>query len=262
MAIIKVKKTKKNGWLGIKSFANGKTRLGVSIDKFGNQNTGLTREDEARFEEALGYDKGYLKKANLREDKVNYWTDYSVDFHGDEILVLDTEIPEQELMYLVLKAQNRVAKNTQELKTNGFAEFVIFNEEDEAVKENKRGKNKRLAFNLFEELSTADQKNILMLYGRPTESTSPAMIENQLSKLMEDDPTQFLAHAKDPNMKAKVFVLELVKSGILAKKGGAYTDYGSDDILAYNMDEMVKYLDSKVNNAKVIQYKDSLKKRG
>ena len=261
MAIVKVKKTKKNGWLGVKSFANGRTRIGVAIDSQGNQVTGLTKEDEARFEELLGFEKGYLRKINIREDRVNYWTDYTVDFNGDEIVVLDTEIPEQELAYLVLKAQKKVAKSMAELKTNGYAEFVIFDEEDEAVKENKRGKNKRMASNLFDEMSTNDQKNVLMLYGRPTESTSPAMIENQLMKLMEDDPAQFLAHAKDPNLKSKVFVLELVRAGILAKKGGAFTEYGDDSVLAYNMDEMVKYLDAKANNAKVIQFKEALKNR-
>lgn len=261
--IVKVKRVKKNGWLnGLKSYSGAKTRVGVVVDSQGNQVTGLTKEDEHRLEEALGHDRGYLKKGNLRDENLNnFWTSHTVDFLEDQVLVLDTEDPLQELDYLMLKAQKKVAKNMAELRTNGFAQFVIFNEEDEAAGENKRGKNKRMASNLFEELSTNDMKNILMLYGRPSDSTSPVMIENQLMKLMEDDPAEFLVHSKDPNMKSKVFVLELVKAGVLAKKGGAFVEYGDDTVIAYSMDEMVKYLDAKANNSKAIQYKEALKSR-
>lgn len=261
---VTIRRVKENGWgsTKVKSYPGVKTRLGVPINAQGNQVTGLSAEDETRLEEALGYDKGTLRKGDIRGDKVNYWTNYTVDF-DEGIKTLNLEIPEEELQYKVLLAnKGKVAKNILELKTNPNALFVIVNEEDEAVKENKRGKNKRVAYSLFDEMATADMKNILMLYGRPAESSSPAVIENQLQKLLEDDPALFLANATDPVLKDKVFVLQLVRAGVLQKKGGAFLEYGTEDVLAYDMDSMIKFVQAKANQPKVIHFKEALKNRG
>lgn len=259
--IVKVKRAKSNGWLGIKAYANSMTKIGAALDKQGNLVTGLTREDEVRLEAALGLDSGTLRKGTPSNPGA-YWISYTVDIHEDRVLELDTDLPEHELAYLLLKSQKKVANSIAELRTNATAQFVIFNDEDEAIKENKRGKSKRLAGALFEEMSDDDKKNMLMLYGRPANSTSSAMIENQLEKLLDEDAITFLSHAKDPHMKTKVFILQLVREGIVQKKGPAFLEPGSEDLLAYDMEGMVKYLDAKANNGKLLQLKEALKNRG
>lgn len=262
--IVKVKKVKNQGWgtNQVKAYEGTKTKVIPSIDRNGNYNTGLTLEDEARLEPLLGLQKGNLNKS--KENK--WWSQYNdglgyfIEFTGNTPLILDTEIPEHELSYLVLKGQKRVAKSVKE-STHPSAQFVIFNEEDEADKENKRGKNKRQANSLFETLSVNEMRNVLLMYGKNAESSSPAIIENQLSKLMDEDPLTFLVHAKDPHIKNKVFILSLVSAGILTRKGGAFIESVTEDILAYDMDTMIQFLDEKKNNGKLIQFKEALKNK-
>lgn len=262
--IVKVKKVKNVGWGSnlVKAYEGTTTKLSPSMDRNGNLNTGLTKEDEARLEKAL-----FLKEGSLSNSRENKWwaeqgdgVGYYIPFEGNTPLILDTENPEDELKYLILKGQKRVAKTVKE-SSHPSAMFVIFNEEDEADKENKRGKNKRLAYALFDTLSVNEQRNVLLMYGKNAESSSPAIIESQLLKLLDDDPLTFLVNAKDPHLKDKVFVLTLVSSGILTRKGGAFIETASDEVLAYDMDTMIKFLEEKKNNGKVLQFKEALKNK-
>ena len=264
MAIIKVKKVKNQGWGSnmVKAYEGTITKVGPSLDRNVNYNTGLTKDDEKRLEKAL-----YLKEGSLSSSKENkYWVEkdegrgYYIMFEGNTPLILDTENPEDELKYLVLKGQKRVAKSVAE-SNHPTALFVIFNEEDEAAKDNKRGKSKRMAYTLFDSLSPNEMRDILMVYGKPASSSSDDVVENQLQKLLEEDPNLFLLHANDPSKKTKVFILKLVKEGILVKKSGAYFEKGSDEPIAYALDEMIKFLDAKANNAKLLQFKEALKDR-
>ena len=262
--IVKVKKVKNQGWGSnlVKAYEGTITKIGPAMDRNGNYATGLTAEDESRLEKELGYPVGALSKQ--RSNK--WWSEkdegvgFYIKFEGNTPIILDTENPEDELKYLILKAQKRVAKSVKE-SSHPTAEFVIFNEEDEADKENKRGKNKRLAFALFDTLSTNEQRNVLLMYGKKAESSSPAIVESQLLKLLEDDPAMFLVNANDPHLKDKVFILSLVSAGLLTRKGGAFIENGSDEVLAYDMDGMIKFFEEKKNNGKLLQFKAELKNR-
>lgn len=256
--IVKVKKARGSGWLkGIKAYDGSITRIGLPIDRNGNLVTGLTISDEERLEKALFLDKGTLNRNSP------YWVTKTVDVPSNQVLLLDTDTPEHELDYLILKAQKKVAKSIAELNTGAgaYCEFVMFNDDDEAAKENKRGKNKRLAYSVFDSLSPNEMRDILMVYGRPADSSSNDVVESTLQKMLEEDPSMFLAHANDPAKKTRVFVLSLVRAGILSKKGPAFADYGTEEIIAYNMEEAIKFFDSKANNGKLLQYKELLKNR-
>lgn len=256
--IVKVKKARGNGWLkGIKAYDGAITRIGLPLDKNGNLVTGLTVEDERRLEKALFLD------ANTLNRNSPYWVTKTVDVPANQVLILDTETPEHELDYLILKAQKKVAKSITELNSGSgaFCEFVMFNDDDEAAKDNKRGKSKRVAYALFDTLSPNEMREILMVYGRPADSSSNDVVESQLLKLLEEDALTFIAHANDPTKKTKVFILNLVKEGILAKKGPAFVEYNTDEIIAYSMEEMIKFLDSKANNGRLLQLKEALKNR-
>jgi len=102
-------------------------------------------------------------------------------------------------------------------------------------------------------------RNILLMYGKNAESSSPAIIENQLAKLMDDDPLTFLVNAKDPHIKDKVFILSLVSAGLLTRKSGAFIESATEEVLAYDMDTMIKFLEEKKNNGKLLQFKEALR---
>lgn len=258
MSIVKVKRVKQHGWGGqtVKAYNGAKTRLGIPIDRQGNRITGLNDADARRLETALYEPVGRFNRNS------DYWDSFTVDIIGLETMILDTEDPNDELKYLVLKARKDVAKSVVEAAAKPNSLLVMYNDDDEAEKANTRGKNKRLAGALFDTLSTDDMKNILMLYGNFTDSNSSAVIENNLERLMEDDPVKFLSFANDPVLKQKTYILKLARAGVLRRKGQAFIEEGTEDIIAYTMDDMVKFLEDKKNNSTAIRFKEALKNRG
>jgi len=264
MSIVKVKRAKKNGWGSnvLKAFTGARTRLGVQIDRYGNQVTGLTKDDESRLEEAMGFEKGHLKKGSVAGlvPQVNFWTTFTVDFIDTDTLILDTSIPEHELQYKVLMSRTDIAKDLNDLKNKPNALFVLFNDDEEAEKANVRGKSKRLAYTIFEGLSPEDMRNMLLLYGETSDSSSNAVVENKLEKYMEDDYAKFVQTANDSNLKDKVFITKLQKAGIIRKSGQQFIEEGTGEHLAYSLDEFVTFLKDKKNQGKVVQYKEALKR--
>jgi hypothetical protein len=263
MSIIKVKRAKQHGWgdVKLKAYNGAKTRLGIPIDAYGNQVTGLSKDDEHRLEDAMGLDRGTLKKGSVRGDApVNYWTNYTIDIFGMDVLTLDTSIPEHELQHKILLARKDVAKDINELKSKPEALFVLFNDDDEAEKAVVRGKAKRLAGALFDTLSPEDMRNLLLLYGEDSTTNSNAVVESKLERYMEDDYNRFLAIANDSNLKDKVFIAKLQKAGIVRKNGQQYLEEGTNEHLAYSLDEFVTFLQDKKQNGKVLQFKEALKR--
>lgn len=264
MSIIKVKRAKKNGWGNntLKSYSGARTRIGVQIDKYGNQSTGLTKEDENRLEDLMGFERGYLRKGSVAglTPQVNYWTTFTVDMLDTDTLILDTSMPEDEIKYKVLLARTDIAKDLNDLKNKPNAVLVLFNDDDEAEKANVRGKSKRLAYTLFEALSPEDMRNLLLLYGETSDTNSNAVVESKLERHMEDNYGKFLEIAKDSDLKDKVFITKLQKAGIVRKVGQQYVEDGTNEHLAYTLDEFVTYLKDKKNQGKLIQYKEALKR--
>lgn len=264
MSVIKVKRAKKHGWgsTTLKSYTGARTRIGVQIDRYGNQATGLTKDDETRLEDLMGFERGYLKKGSVAGlvPQVNYWTTFTVDMLDTDTLILDTSMPEDEIKHKVLLARSDVAKDLNDLKSKPNAMLVLFNDDDEAEKANVRGKAKRLANTLFDELSPEDKRNLLLLYGESSETNSNAVVENKLEKYMEDDYGKFLEIAKDSDLKDKVFITKLQKAGIVRKSGHQYVDEATNEHLAYSLDEFVTYLKDKKNQGKLLQFKELLKR--
>lgn len=264
MSIIKVKLARKAGWGNntLKSYTGARTRLGVQIDRYGNQNTGLTKDDEARLEEAMGFEKGYLRKGSVAGSppQVNYWTTFTVDLLDTDTLILNTDMPEDEIKYKVLSVRTDVARDLNDLKTKPNALLVLINDDDEAEKANNRGKAKRLAYTLFESLSPDDMRNLLLLYGEESSTNSNAVVESKLERHMEDNYGKFLEIAKDSDLKDKVFITKLQKAGIVRKVGHQYLEEGTNEHLAYTLDEFVTFLKDKKNQGKLLQFKEALKR--
>lgn len=249
--VIKFQRAKAHNWLGIKTYAQSTIKLGPALDQFGQPVTGLnSKAEEAEMEEKLGLDKGTLAKNS------DFWTEFYV-LVEDKTLEIDTEIPEHELWYKFLKAQKKVAKSKAELKTNASAQFVLFSDDEEAKIENKGHKNKANAYALANEMSPADMRQVLLFYGKGGNSSSDEAVSNAIYQQVESNPVKFLEIIKDPSLKQKAFVLELVRYGVLTKRGTAYL-FG-EDTLGMDMEQMVEYLGKKDNQAMVKTLKDELK---
>lgn len=210
-------------------------------------NTGLTKEDEARLEKALHLDEGTLSAYNAL-----YWGDFrrtiKIDKNG---LILDTDNPADEIIYLNLKAHTAVANSEQELIDSPFGptfRYVITSDEEEARVKNSKNKLLKDAYKLQGKMSTASMKSLLKIAGkRVAEDSSLDFIEAQVFDMINADPGYFIELVNDPAFEMKVFVLDCINIRSLLKQGPKFILNGADfadtsSILGFSIDEVVSYL--------------------
>ena len=163
---VTLKPIKKHGWLpddhdGSLRYSKCFERLTVQATKgTGVLMTGLTEEDEKRLEKKMHMSPGTLSKYNK-----DYWTMFKIDVPSEGIS-LDTNNPEEEVKYLVLKAHQRVANSEMERFDTPFAEYVMTSVEQEAKMENKKSKLKRKAYKVFSNMSTTEMADVLKVMGK------------------------------------------------------------------------------------------------
>lgn len=222
--IVKVKQLHKSAWAGVYTFKEDMaTKVGVGVDG----KTGFlkmpykTKEEQAEWEEKLGYPKGYLAPNS------DFWTSFYVNLFP--ITEFDTDIPQHAFQLEVLKTRKIIAKDYKEATTNAYAEYVIHDEEQFARNKNIEAKTERKALKLFESLSTEDMKKVLNNLGHKTYGQSSEVIESKLYELVKADPKTFLLVAEDKNLAFKSDLIEAVHYGILKKSQNRYF-YGDVDL--------------------------------
>src|SRR5574339_342379 len=96
--IIVIKPLEKKNWAGVVRYRNCKDGIDPYFDKTGAVRTGLTKEDEKRLGEELGYDLASHSK---------FWHTYRIIMsNGERAFNLDN--PEHELAYKFMLAHKRV----------------------------------------------------------------------------------------------------------------------------------------------------------
>lgn len=255
---VTVRPIKSNGWLpkdhdGFMRYSRCFERLTVQTDRTtALLNTGLKEEDERRIEKAMNLTAGTLSKYNR-----DYWSKFYMDI-PKEGKVLDLNLPSHELIYLVLKAHQRVANSEMERFDTPFAEYVMSNSEEEAVVRNKKGKVKREAYNKFNSLSIDQMFNVLKVHGKKVDSSASSdFIESEIDKLVEKNPQAFLDIVSDKDFVIKVFIEDCVRARALTKSGSKYMLTGGD-IIGYSLSETIDYLNDPVNQEVYINLKGRL----
>lgn len=236
--ILTLKKARRDNWTKRYFFVGTAAKIGPSLDVTGFPVTGLDAKDELKFEKELGMPKGTLGKGS------KYWHTFHIVIDAEGVL-LDDSIPENALKIKFLKAQSLVADGTAGLKTNSKAEYVLTNQEAEKVIKNKSRKLRRDAQNIAANMEIDEMKGMVYLYHQnPTHMTVDS-IEDFVFEKLEEDPSLFGLLAKDPEREVKVFVLSLVKAGIMEVKGGAYHYEG--EAIAYGLEATALFLKDKTN---------------
>lgn len=228
-------------------FKGGKDSLTAWINKFGQLQTGLTKEDEERLGKELGKDLSKLS---------DFWHDYKVTIHGDE-LVLYTDNPDDELKYLLLKSHYRVQSDPTKPKAN--ADYILESTVDKAKRNVSTASLKIKAFTLYSELTMQEKRDILKLYPgfSQTDNVQDEIIEDNLISQLERNYENFIRKVEDKNRNSKVFVEELVSAKILTKNRNMYK-YG-DDVLGHNIESTIEHLDNPKNQGLKIALMQELK---
>tara|TARA_R110000787_G_C13377270_1_gene441479 strand:- start:116 stop:880 length:765 start_codon:yes stop_codon:yes gene_type:complete len=244
-----LKALERQSWSGFSRFPKCKDTVIASLGR-GGYATGLTEAEEQKLETELQMKPGTLGKYS------EYWRDYTVILNDkDKPLVLDR--PRDFIDYKILMASNRVANSVNELTEWPKAEYVIYDAEEDAKKDNLKIKEKRKAYKEFNSMTSAEMRNVLKLMGKKAANASDTLIENTLAQILDDDPTIFNETMNMPDFKIRVLIEDLVSINALRIRGGHYM-FG-DSAIGHDLEATCLYLKDPKNQDIVLSLKSKLK---
>lgn len=238
---------------GLSIYPKSATVLSTEMGKDGLYKTGLTEEEERIYEKKLGLPEGKLKRNSL------FWAELTIRVAGKSIK-LDLDNPLDFLKYKAALESTKIANSVTEKGKWPDAMFVIFDEEEEAKRENVKISAKRKAYAKFGTMSAEDMRSFVKLIGkRKPEGTSNEVIENITANFVETSPDQFLKIVDDARFEIKVMIEDLMSAGLIHKAGSYYKN--GDEIMGHTIDEVADYLADDKNQQIVIAFKKRLKKK-
>ena len=232
-----LKHKKKDAWAGVIKYKSCFDYIAPSLTRSGNRHTGLTNDEAERLEKELGLEKDTLAPFS------KYWVTFAVKISDKEI-ILDTERPWDELQYLFLKNNKRVANGFSDLKPN--TDYVLINKDAEAQEANKVNKRKREAIRDFDKLSLEDMRKCLRLYGVKADAISAELVESKLFDLIEKDPEKFfMKWVNNKNKNTEYTIQAALAKNIMRKNKNVY--YYGTEIIGSSIDDTIAFLDNKNN---------------
>ena len=243
-----VKSVEKHRWSGYHRFPKCKDTVIAQYGRAGYA-TGLTEEEEKELEKKLSLQNGTLNKYST------YWRDYTIVL-TDKQKTLKLDNPKDFLDYKILFASKRVANSVNDLSATPKAEYVLYDAEEDAKKDNLVVKEKRKAYKKFSSLTTKEMRDVLKLMGKRAENASDTLVENTLNDIIEKDPKEFNNIIGIADFKTRVFIEDLVAINALRIRGGHYM-FG-DNAIGHDIETAVGYLKSPKNQDIVLSLKSKL----
>ena len=239
---IKLRPIAKQKFSGLSSFPNSVTTIGCELGKTGYK-TGLTPDEERKFELELGLVKGTLQRNS------NWWGNLSIRIFNDKDTNIDCEGAMGEIKKKILFESTKILNSPSEKNKWPKAEFMIIDPEAEAVYEEKQLDFEIEALELFSELSISEKRGVLKLYKHTAgvDTMSEKVIKTELAKELKKNPKEFVRIVSDKNLKTKVLVADLVEYKIIHKTGNYYTN--GDDPIGNSTEEVVAYLNDIKNQS-------------
>lgn len=239
--IVKVKPIKRTMWSRWQRYPKCHDTIAPYLDASGKGVvTGLTKDQEREFEDKLHMTPGELSQYS------SFWTDYKIII-TEKGLELDTNNAHDELKYAFIQNHKRVRNSINEVAEWPYADYVIYDQEADAKKENVKVRSVRKAYAKFGQMSTEDMRDVLKLYGKKSEILSTDMVENMLDKLITEDPDAFLDIVTDKNIKTKVMIEDCLRSKIL-RKNGSHIIWG-DEPIGHDIETAVLFLNDLANQS-------------
>lgn len=235
--IVELKLRKKNPWAGLVKYKNCFDYIAPYFTRSGSIYTGLTPEDEKKFEKALGYAEGTLAKGSP------FWQTFTVKI-GSRSMILDDQFPRQEMIIKFLSGHKRVATSLDKLTAG--KDYLLINRQAEAIEQNKINKLRRDAIKQFDKLTLDEMRKCLRLFGVKSDNLSNELVESTLFNLVDKQPKKFFEKWVDNKSKETEFLIEeAIAKGVIRKDRTQYY-YGSE-MLADSLESCIAYLDAKKN---------------
>lgn len=235
--IVELKLRKKNPWAGLVKYKNCFDYIAPYFTRSGSIYTGLTPEDEKKFEKELGYAEGTLAKSSP------FWQTFTVKI-GSRSMILDDQFPRQEMIIKFLSGHKRVATSLDKLTAG--KDYLLINRQAEAIEQNKINKLRRDAIKQFDKLTLDEMRKCLRLFGVKSDNLSNELVESTLFNLVDKQPKKFFDKWVDNKSKETEFLIEeAIAKGVIRKDRTQYY-YGSE-MLADSLESCIAYLDAKKN---------------
>lgn len=245
-----VKSLNKPSWAGMHRYHKCHDTIVALVNRNGYR-TGLTESQQRKLEQELGYEKGTLSPHSL------FWKDYGVTI-TDKPLRLNLDNPQDILDYSLLKVSPRVANSIGEKSKWPKAEYIIFDEEEDAKRENLEIDIEARAMHDYVELSMEEKRDYLKLLGKNALSMSNAVVTSTLFKIAKNNAKEFNRISDLSNAKTRILIYDLLHKGIIRAKGGHY--YYNDISLGHGEEEAANYIDRSENQELKISLKGALEK--
>ena len=218
----------------------------------GNYATGLTEEEQKKYEKLTGYDLSN----NYNPSKPHpFWNSQAARIKlPHRTTIFDTKKPLDFIKVKVLKASKFVANSMKEYEEGLYPEatYVIFDEAEEMAIKASKIQKKNTALKLSIKMTTDEKINILQILSHKSlRGQSQDYIDVEIDKVINEDTDKFIELAKSDKKETymRATVLEAIHKGILTKEGNAVLYMG--DRIGNETDDAVKYfLDPQNQNLK------------
>lgn len=235
--VVELKIKKKNPWAGLIKYKSCFDYIAPYFTRSGSIYTGLTPEEERRFEKELGYTEGTLSKES------DFWKTFVVKV-GARGLLLDDQYPRQEMIIKFLSNHKRVATSLNKLDAG--KDYLLINRQAEAIEQNRINKLRRDAIKEFDKLSLDQMRKCLRILGIKSDNLSNELVESTLFNMVDKNPKSFFNKWVNNKQKETEFLLEdSIAKGIIRKDRTQYY-YGSE-LIADSQQDAISYLDAKKN---------------
>lgn len=235
--VVELKLKKKNPWAGLIKYKNCFDYIAPYFTRSGSIYTGLTPEDEQKFEKALGYPEGTLAKSS------DFWNTFCVKV-GQRSVILDDSFPRQEMIIKFLSGHKRVATSLD--KFTAGKDYLLINRQAEAIEQNRINKIRRDAIKAFDKLTLDEMRKCLRLFGVKSDNLSNELVESTLFNIVDKQPKNFFDKWVNNTKKDTEFLIEeAIAKGIIRKDRTQY--YYGTEMLADSLDDCIAYLEAKKN---------------
>lgn len=235
--VVELKIKKKHPWVGLIKYKHCFDYIAPYFTRSGSIYTGLTPEDEKRFEKALGYPDGTLAKSS------DFWKTFSVKI-GSRTVMFDDQYPRQEMIIKFLSGHKRVATSLE--KMDSSKDYLLINKQEEAIQANKINKLRREALKEFDKLSIEQMRKVLRLAGISSDKMSNDLIESTLFTFVDKNSQKFMDLWVNNKSKETQFLIEeALSKGVLRKDRSQY--YYGTELIASSLPDCIAYIDSKKN---------------
>lgn len=233
---VRIKHLRSNDWSGQLRYPNCYDAIGPYFTRTGRLYTGLTKEDEERLGDILGYD--------LRTGST-FWDTFRVRIGSESIVLHPEDDPMDELKYLFLKGHKRIAESISDRKPT--ANYYISVADLEAEVSNTYNRLRRKAYKEFDKMSAEEVKKCLRIYGIKSDGVSESVAEDRLTNLIEQNPQKFFEKwVENKNRMSEYLLKDAVSKNVVKKNKNIYT-YGTTT-LGNTQEDAILFLDNPLNS--------------